>query len=931
MALVHAWTAIVALFTLGAQVPDSDSAQSVTDRALVAAKRPGGAAEALLLYRRALELWREAGDRTREGRTLLTIGRLEAQSGDKLHAKEIFGTAADLFDQLHDQAGEADALYGMAHQEFDLNEFPAAIAHYEKAAELKREGGDRFGEALTVHNLAAALSEIGETSRALDCYRQALEIRRAIGDRPGIGYSLYGIATIYWARADIAGALETYQAALENWRALGDKSGEANTLNSMGLAYQALGDRAAAAGAYRDSLEVWRALKNSAGEAYTLNNMGLADAAGGKLAAALSSYQKALILLRQAHDQRGEAYVLHNLADLEVIRGYRTVATRLYEESLALKKKNGDRYGEAYTLQKIGEGRQAAGDVKAAMALFDEALTLHRAVGDRAGEAASLAATARAEDALGRLAEARGSMLDAIRLIERLRVEVSADQLRASYFATQQDYYEYLIGLLMRMHCASPAKGFDREALEVSERTRSRVLLEMVGVERQGGTRELNGKIHEEAARIRRSAAAGRSSIPSRLDALLDEYDVAETRAGGESARRRAVTSFRPLTAERIQREVLDRNTLLLEFSLGREASYAWLVGSDFVESAKLPARAAIEQVARRYRDALTARAASDDATAEARAARLGRADAALTGAAAALSRMLLRPFESHFGRARLVIVADETLQAVPFGALPLASDEPLLVRHEIARLPSASLAMALRIPQTKTPGLGPRVAILADPVFGCDDPRRVDNHAGLQPCAPAEPFARLRFSRVEAESIASIAGQTAIALDFDAARATLARPEFHHAGILHFATHVVVDDEHPSRSGVVLSLFDREGQPADGVLRLPTIEALDIDASTVVLSACRTALGTPLRGEGLIGLARSFFLAGASRVVASLWDVQDRATADLMHEFYRGLLQRKLSPSAALRGAQLALRSNPQFSHPYYWAGFVVTGDWTP
>jgi CHAT domain-containing protein len=309
----------------------------------------------------------------------------------------------------------------------------------------------------------------------------------------------------------------------------------------------------------------------------------------------------------------------------------------------------------------------------------------------------------------------------------------------------------------------------------------------------------------------------------------------------------------------------------------------------------------------------------------------LQRADAALPGAAAALSRMLVGPFESRLGRARLVIVADGLLHAVPFGALPLASGEPLLARHELARLPSASLAPALRMQPAKAAGSGPRVAVLADPVFACDDARGAGGSAERRPCASSTPWTRLRFSRVEAESIAAVAGATTVALDFDAARATLDRPDFRHASILHFATHVVIGDEHPSRSGVVLSLFDREGRPADGVLNLPAIAALDLDASTVVLSACRTALGAPLRGEGLIGLARSFFVAGASRVVASLWDVQDRATADLMREFYRGLLQRKLSPAAALRAAQLALRASPDFSHPYYWAGFVMAGDWRP
>jgi CHAT domain-containing protein/tetratricopeptide (TPR) repeat protein len=884
-----AWIALAGLSIMPAQEP-APSATELSARAAGAAKRTGGAQDAIRLYHQALDLWLKAGDRLNQARTLLALGRLEAQTGDKPRAKATFSSAADLFHRLQDAAGESDAVYGIARQQFDLLEISAAIANYQKAADLKRQSGDTFGQALTLHNLGAALAETGETGRALECYRQALDLRRKIADRPGIGYSLYGIATIYWARADIEAALDTYRGVLENWRALGDRSGEANTLNSMGLAWQALGDRAAAAGAYRESLRIWRALKNSAGEAYTLNNMALADTAAGRLESALASYQNALILLQGAHDVRGEGYVLHNLADLEVLRGHRALATRLYEEALALKTRAGDRYGEAYTLQKIGEGRQAAGDLPSAMAFYNRALALHRAVGDRAGEAAALAALARADEAGSRREEARQRMLEAIALVERLRVEVTADELRASYFATQQDYYEYLIGLLMRMHR-------DSEALEISERTRGRVLLELLTAGHQD-RRELDGRVREETARLRRGAPR----VPSRLDSLLAEYDAMEA---ADSPRARTFGSFRPFTAAAIQRDVLEPDALLLEYSLGRQASYAWLVGRDLLLSAELPPRRTIERVARRYRDALEARSATADATATARAGRLRRADAELSSAAAALRNMLLGPFASRLGRARLLLAADGVLHGLPIEALPGVNGRPLIADHEVVLLPAASLVPALRLVRSRQTGSVPPVAVLADPVF-----------------TPSAGFPPLRFSRVEAKSIADVAPGAVIALGPDARRSALRLPEFRHAGILHFATHLSVDDEHAARSGVVLS---------DGVLRLPEIAALDFEARTVVLSACRTALGTPLRGEGPIGLTRGFLLAGASRVVASLWDVQDQATALLMREFYRGMLQRGQAPAAALRSAQLSLRADPRFSHPYYWAGFVLTGDWKP
>lgn len=943
MSIVRHWALALALF--GAAGPQSrtqeqdsvrERAQALTDRAAAAAKRPDGAVEALELYRDALNLWRAAAERQREGQTLLAIGRLEAGRGDKASARETFLGAAELFHDLDDVGGEGDARYGAARQQFDLYDTTAAIASYERAIVLRRTTGDRFGLALALHNLAASWFEAGDSARAMAGYREALDVCRSIDDRPGVGYTLYGIATIHWARGDLEQAIDTYRDALDGWRTLGDKSGEANTLNSMGLAFEALGDHRRAAVSYRQALERWRATKNLGGEAYTLNNMAMAAVTAGRLTPAMNAYQKALTLLRGVRDLRGQAYVLHNLGDLQAQRGHRQTAMRLYQESLALKQRLGDRFGQAYTLQKLGEVLLAGGDPRGALDRVEQALSLHRAVGDRPGEAAALAAAARAQSALRRLGDAGASMLEAVRLVERLRIDVSNDDLRASYFSTKQDYYEYQIGLLMRSHREDPQAGFDRQALEASERTRSRVLLDRLAIEAAGDQtagspsarrRELAQRIKEETARARQAALTGRPAQPSRLEALLAESDQLNAPSAAAS-RAEVITAPQPLNVDEIQRDLLDGDTVLLEYSLGKEASYGWLVGRHSLTSARLPPRPVVERAARRFYAALTARSTTTDTSLDARAIRLQQADADLQSAAQALARIVLAPFEAQLRATRLIVVADGFLQAVPFAPLPLSSGAPLVSRYEIVHLGSASLLAALRSSSPLAPApAAPSVAVLADPVFTCDDGRIVV--ARGTPCSTRSTYPRLRYSRVEAESIAAVAARSVVATDFDATRAALDRPDVRRADILHFATHAVVDAANPAKAGIVLSLIDRGGRTEDGFLRLAGISSLDINASTVVLSACRTALGVPLEGEGLIGLTRSFFLAGSKRVVASFWEVRDRATAALMEEFYRGIYQRKLSPAAALRAAQRRLLTGPQWNHPYYWAGFMMAGDW--
>jgi CHAT domain-containing protein len=166
-------------------------------------------------------------------------------------------------------------------------------------------------------------------------------------------------------------------------------------------------------------------------------------------------------------------------------------------------------------------------------------------------------------------------------------------------------------------------------------------------------------------------------------------------------------------------------------------------------------------------------------------------------------------------------------------------------------------------------------------------------------------------------------------ALGFNASRATATSSELGQYRIVHFATHGVLDDQHPEASGLVFSLVNRNGKPQDGFVVLQDIYNMNLSADLAVLSACETGLGKEIRGEGLMGLTRGFMYAGASRVVASLWRVDDAATADLMGRFYKAMEQQGMPPAAALRKAQVELSKEERWSDPYYWAGFVIQGEW--
>src|SRR5208283_1318502 len=420
-----------------------------------------------------------------------------------------------------------------------------------------------------------------------------------------------------------------------------------------------------------------------------------------------------------------------------------------------------------------------------------------------------------------------------------------------------------------------------------------------------------------------------------------------------------ALTQPQPLITKAIQQQVLDPDTLLLEYALGTEQSYLWSVGPDSLTSYRLPKRQEIESQAKDLYAKLTQTPAlSADQIYE---------------ASAQLSQMVLGPVASKLGGKRLSIVADGALNYIPFGALPAPSDlkgrgkqPPLVVNHEIVYLPSASTLAVLRRESEDRPPAPKLVAVMADPVFSRRDvrlkPKMVSptEEAGSVRSSSAGDsrgqnpeteivqselaksaresgitrggeWSRLLFSRDEAKSIAKLVATEAPLedLDFAASKANATSPALSQNRIVHFATHGSLDSEHPELSGVILSLVDEQGKLVDGFLRLHDIFNLNLPADLVVLSACQTGLGKEVRGEGLVGLTRGFMYAGAPRVVVSLWSVNVPATAELMRRFYEAMLKDGQWPAQALKAAQIAMGNDPRWSAPYYWAAFVLQGDW--
>ena len=638
----------------------------------------------------------------------------------------------------------------------------------------------------------------------------------------------------------------------------------------------------------------------------------------------------------------------------------------------------GNRDAEAYNLRLIGSTYVDLGDYKRAEDHLINALEISRAIGHQAGEASALYELARAERGLGRLNEARDHSEAALNIIESTRSQVYSPQLRITFLTTRQDYYEFYIDLLMQMHRSKPSAGIDAAALHASERGRARGLLDVLTDARanirQGidlslleSERTVTQQLSAKAERLTRllstrhvpeQAAAARREV----EVLVSDYHDVQAQLRARSPRYAALTQPQPLRLEEIKLRVLDENTLLLEYALGKERSFLWAVTPTSIKSYELPGRSQIEAAAERFYQAVTG---NENRNLQLQAA-----------AAADLGRLLLAPVATELGRKRLVIVSQGLLQYIPFAALPdpainrqpvenrgaidkerrsTGRSQPLIVQHEVVQLPSASIMAILRDGTSNREAVEGAVAVLGDPVFQKEDsrvklvegksdkaehPTSGDSNQRAQARPDVKRAAwesglqtleRLPFSRREAEAIVALApkGKSLKALDFDASRATVTSDEIARYRIVHFATHGLLNNVHPELSGIVLSLVDKTGQPQNGFLRLHEVYNLKLRADLVVLSGCRTALGKDVRGEGLIGLTGGFMYAGTPRVAVSLWTVSDEATAELMRRFYQGMFKKGLRPSAALQAAQAAMWRTKWWGAPYYWAGFILQGDW--
>lgn len=863
---------------------------------------------AIATYGEALDHFRAAGDRAGEAKAMIGLAFVHRAAQRDRQALELFDAALPILRQLGDTWEESIIIHQMGEIHATSGDYGRAIGEFGRAQELRQQQGLRVAAGKSALYRGWCFQMSGESQRALSSFDEALAMLRPLGDTEQKGKAHYWRARLLLDLGQEQEALDDLTLALAIAERLGDFEGQALARTSLGKVYWRWENFELALEHLHEAQRDWLQTDNRRGLGITWDALGHVHQRMQAYDKASAAYGESRAVFRQVGDRPAAAIELHNLGAVYLETGRPCEALDSYRRA-----------------------REQMEDPPEAV------------------ERASLVGMARAAHGCGDLEEARRKFEAALRKTEQLRSKTASYDLRSSYFATQRRTYEAYIDLLMDLDERQPGSGWDARALAVSERARARSLVDSLlesGVDLRRGAdpellrreRELEARvdaIERHYLRLDRGLSAGLpptheelARVTKERRALLRQLDQLGARIRAANPSYAALARPEPLDAETIQRQVLDRESLLLEYALGNRRSFLWALTSDSLAAYPLPGRSEIEARARRVYRLLT--------LSQRRQSRV-RAELVL----AELSDLLLGPVAERLAGRRLLIVADGALHYIPFGALPLpGSSLPLIVEHEVVRVPSASALAVLRRQRQGRPPASGVLALVADPVFRSHDPRvggdgrPVDVPAAAErdvsAVAGAGGYRRLVYAGPEADEIlARVPGGEVLTLrGFAATREAVVAGALGDYRILHFATHADLDAEQPSMSRLVLSLVGEDGGAREnGFVFGREIYDLDLNAELVVLSACETALGREVRGEGLVGLTQGFLFAGAARVVVSLWNVNDRATAELMSRFYHHLLEAGRPPAAALRAAQIDLwRELPA---PYYWAGFVLQGEW--
>ena len=928
---------------------------------------------ALKRYQTAEQLAATANDELDRSRALNQLGLLSSYLGNNDKAQVYLANALRFLEST-DEVKEtryalAEGLSNLGEVTYSKGNLVRSLAQFERARKLFTELGDRNGQA-SMHLFAGySAGSLGDTKKAISEIEEALKLFREVANKSGEGRALTALGLASSLKRNEDQAIGFHRDALEIFQRIGDRHSEAIALNALGQAYEDLSEYSIALDYYQQALGLFQKVGALDLASAAMFKVAAVYRLGANLDQALLHYQRCIDMSRAAGKFRMEAIALEEVGTIYAAQGHLEETQKQYQKLQKFYEKLGDIVGQAIALNSSGDSFLLLGHRKRAIDAYSRALPLSEKAGDTGLVVSTLYNLARVHRDLGALEVALAYIDRSLKIVEDVRSNVGSPDFKASYFSGIRKHYDLRIDILMQLDRAQPGKGFALAAFLTSESARARSLLDLLTETRAdlsgavspdllNRERELQGLLRAQAQYLMELSIRGRdpremAEATAEIDRLRSEYLELQSHLSKPAHQRLAIVHPASLRLDQIQKELRNQDTILLEYALGETRSYLWVVTHDSFQAYELSAGKIIQDEASEVYKLMTARQDFQKLQAADYAAKIEAADNLYLEKAAGLSEMLLGQATEQLAKSkRLVVVTEGALQYISFEALPIPAamrsptDLYLIATHEIVRIPSISTLLAIRNTTRRASSANSIVAVFADPVFSANDERvnkqaRVSNsNVGSETTLSESGFngfpdyrGLVRLSNTASEANAILAttprGTSLVAEGFDANREMVTSSQVGQFQIVHFATHSFMNSEHPELSGLVLTMVDTNGTKKNGLMLLPDIYSLDLSAELTVLSACETALGKDLSGEGLVGFIHSFLSAGSKSVVASLWKVDDRATAFLMSDFYQSMLQNGMPPAAALRAAKLKLMKEERWRTPYFWAGFVFQGEY--
>jgi CHAT domain-containing protein/tetratricopeptide (TPR) repeat protein len=783
-----------------------------------------------------------------------------------------------------------------------------------------------------------------ERRTAVKIWTEILKLSKVKEDKVAETRALNAIGRLFLDLGEFQKALDVQVQVLEGWRKLKNRRLEIVAAGRIAQIWAELGEYEKAIAAYIEGRKISREINSRIEEADNIINIGASYLLLKQPEKALSYFEQALPMYVEMKVSLLEASVLNYLGRTSAALGDYGTGIEYFQKALKLSQKKGFRGNIIQNNLDLGKAYNEIGDSGQAYEYLSQANSLASELGNQRYIVQTYYHLAIIESERGNLDKAIEHIEYGLKQIEKTRGELRNKALRTSYFSTVQNFYELYTDLLIERSKKNNNSADVELAFEMSERSRSRSLVDLLTEARVDFRQGVNAKLFEKekdltdainSKYLMRERLMNRTPKPEQIGKINTEINNLEIelerlnlQIRRTNPRYANLTRGETLSTKEIQK-LLDKETVLLEYKLGKKRSFVWAVTNNSINVYELPKRFEIETKARRFYELIVSNKKENAYERQSLSEHL--------------SEVLLSKVKMQINEKRLVIVAEGMLQYLPFSALQETNKSFLVDKNETVILPSASVLAQLRENRSVAAGNNKTIAIFADPVFDKED-SRIDETSEtdlsnqnavlirlLRDLRFDENLPRLLASRQEARNISKFVDNNKVSLQmgFDAKLENIENTDLSNYRILHFATHGLLNTSRPELSGLVFSLYNKNGQPQEGFLSLNDIYKLELSSDMVVLSACQTALGKDVRGEGLIGISRGFLYAGSKRIVASLWKVDDSATAEFMKLFYRNHLEKEMSEAAALRQAKLDMKKIPRYKSPFYWSAFTLLGEW--